>query len=60
MTYDCLRDPNEPVTNLILRIYQIECFVYKNLNLASRFKDEKKIVTLGPFSYALFRIIASA
>ena len=60
LTLKILGDPTQAVVALILVIYQIECFVYKTLNHASRFKDESKVVTLGAFGAALYEIIMDA
>jgi len=38
----------------------MENFVYKELNLASRFKDHSKVATLGPFGLALYFVIDGA
>lgn len=54
-----LFDPTSAVVALILYIYQMENIVYSKLNRSSRFKDQSKIKTLGPFSSALGMIIAS-
>jgi hypothetical protein len=55
-----LHDPSCPMVKTLLYIYQIECFVYRELNHASRFKDTSKIKTLGPYGCALFAIIYGA
>ena len=38
----------------------MENFAIYELNRASRFKDESKLVTLGPWAYALGKIIIHA
>ena len=55
-----LTDPSCPMVKTLLYIYQIECFVYRELNHASRFKDTSKIKTLGPYGRALYSIISGA
>ena len=55
-----LSDPTYPVVALCNFIYQMENFVYKELNRASRFKDTSKIETLGPFAAAMGPIIENA
>ena len=52
-----LHDPNSPVVAINLYIYQMENFAYSELNRSSRFKDSKKVPTLGPWGAALFIII---
>ena len=54
-----LEDCNSSIVALILNIYQMENFCYKELNRSSRFKDTTKVATLGPWAAALFQIIAS-
>lgn len=46
--------------NLILWTYTIEAFVYSTLNEALRDGDVSKVDTLGPFSFALGRILMDA
>ena len=53
-------DPNNPVVALCVFIYQMENFVYSELNRACRFKDPSKLKTLGPFAAAMDRIIMLA
>ena len=52
-----LNNPDSPVVALILQIYQMENFCYSELNRSSRFKDESKVATLGPWAAALYEII---
>ena len=60
MTVKELRDPYHPVAILCLFIYQFQSFAFSELNPACRFKDETKVPTLGPWAYALGRIILNA
>ena len=55
-----LYDPTFPVVALILYIYQMENFVYSELNRSCRYKDESKVKTLGPYGMALGDIIEGA
>ena len=55
-----LWDPTSPVATVCLYIYQIENFCYKELNRSSRFKDETKVATLGPWAAAMAEIIGFA
>ena len=50
-------NPYHPVTNLMLRLYTFESFLYKTLNHATRYGDESKVDTLGPYSQVLNEII---
>ena len=52
-----LEDPTSPVVAVILLIYQLENFAYKELNRSSRFKDFSKVQHLGPWAASLFPII---
>ena len=53
-----LLDPASSVVGVILFIYQMENFCFSELNRSSRFKDESKVPTLGPWAAALYEIIA--
>jgi hypothetical protein len=53
LTFEILDSPLHPATILLLRLYTIECFLYKNLNYACRFADKSKIDSLGPYAQAL-------
>ena len=55
-----LWDASSPVVSVLLYIYQMENFVYRELNHSSRFKDHSKVKTLGPYAKALLIIIAGA
>lgn len=57
---DELADPTSPVVGLLLYIYQMENFVYSELNRSSRFEDYNKVQTLGPYGCALGQIIGMA
>ena len=49
-----LTDPKSPANAVILFIYQMNNFCFKELNRSSRFKDESKVNTLGPWAAALY------
>jgi len=53
LTNVILEDPKHPVTQLMLIIYSYECFIYKTLNIASRFGDSSKIDSLGPYAQVM-------
>lgn len=53
-----LLDPKSAVVGLILYIYQMENFCYAELNKACRYKDESKVLTLGPWAFCLNVIIS--
>ena len=55
-----LHDPDSPVVALMVFIYQMENFAYRELNRSSRFKDNTKVQTLGPWGAALYEIIERA
>ena len=55
-----LKDPKYPVNAVILFIYQMNNFCFKELNRSSRFKDESKVNTLGPWAAALYEIVDNA
>lgn len=52
--------PESSITKSILFMYSMETFLPYNLNLAEREKDSSKILTFGPFAYALFEILENA
>ena len=55
-----LRDPKSPVVAVILFIYQMNNFCFKELNRSSRVKDHSKVKTLGPWAAALYEIVEYA
>ena len=57
---DCLHDAESPVVAVILFIYQMNNFCFKELNRSSRFKDQSKVNTLGPWAAALYEIVLGA
>jgi len=52
-----LLDQSHPATAVCLWIYQSDSYVFSTLNHASRFQDESKVTTLGPFAAALYQIL---
>jgi len=59
MHWKDFRDPNDQRVQLILYLYSMEPPFYADLNNASRILDSTKIKSLGPFSRALWGILAS-
>ena len=55
-----LEDPTHPVVGVINWTYSSEGFCYKVLNHSSRVKNKDKIPTMGPYAYALGRIVKYA
>merc|ERR1711935_952757 len=60
LTTKILSNPDHDFVKLILYIYSMQTFIYKEMNLASRTKDLSKIEFYGPFASALVFIIHSA
>ena len=60
LTSAILSNPNHKFTQRILYLYSMECFIYEELNRASRSKDASKIKYYGAFAAALSHIISSA
>ena len=52
-----LHNSYHPVTQTLLYIHSMETFIYKDLKKASLNKDISKVKTLGPFAYAMTRIL---
>jgi hypothetical protein len=44
----------------MVTIYSMECFLYKSLNHASRFADETKFNSLGPYAQCMDFIVRNA
>ena len=55
-----LKDAKSPVVAVILFIYQMNNFCFKELNRSSRFKDQSKVMSLGPWAAALYEIVFRA
>jgi len=51
---------NAAVVNLLLYLYTIECFLYVELNKASKHADESKVDNLGPYACVLEQILFHA
>ena len=60
LTTKILSDPYHMITKHIIYIYSMECFIYEELNRASRDKDKLKIKYYGAFAAVLSYIIYSA
>ena len=55
-----LHDPSHKVTQTLIYIHSMETFIYKDLKKASLQKDVTKILTFGPYAYAITLIIGKA
>lgn len=51
------KDPYHPITRVLLKIYTMETFLYRNVNKATREKDSSKVKNLGPYATALNYIL---
>ena len=60
LDYKILCDPTYPVTQVMLRLYTLECYLYKTLNHASRFGDLSKVDSLGPYAQVMYEIVRIA
>jgi len=60
ITEDSLKNPSSEILCLLLWIYSMECFVYKQLNAATRDNDQSYVATLGPMCLCLGTIIEGA
>jgi hypothetical protein len=58
LTHKILYDPKSPIPQLLARMYSLESFLYGTLNYATRFKDQSKIDTLGPYVVAMGYVLA--
>jgi len=54
-----LKDHSHPITKFLLYFHSLEIFLFKSLKICSLKKDESKIMTLGPFSFALSFILTN-
>ena len=54
LTRKILLDPTHPMTQLMLTLYTLECYLYKTLNHASRFGDLSKVDSLGPYAQFMY------
>jgi len=53
LTDDILMDPDHPVPQLLLSLYSMETYLYGTLNYSTRFGDQSKFTSLGPYAHAL-------
>ena len=60
LTQKILTNPRHPIVKHILYLYTMECFIYADMNKASREKDSTKIKYFGAFAAALSYIIYNA
>ncbi len=57
ITLEIYKDPNHPVTKLILILYSMEPPFYGDYNKACTSLDHKHLKTLGPFAMALYKVL---
>ena len=50
-------DPQNQITTLILYIYSFQSFIPSALNQASRYEDDSKVQSLGPFEFMISKIL---
>jgi len=60
LTTKILSDPQNEFVKLMLYIYSMDSFIFKEMNKASRDKDDTKIKYYGAFASALGYIIHTA
>jgi hypothetical protein len=53
LTLKILLDPEHPVPQLLLSLYSMETYLYGTLNYSTRFGDQSKFTSLGPYAQAL-------
>lgn len=53
LTHDILSNPNHEFVKTLVYIYSMESFVFREMNKASRLKDESKIKFFGAYASAL-------
>lgn len=54
---DKMNEDDIRAVQVIMKLYSLETFLYKEVNKASREKDERKIKTLGPYAYLVAKIL---
>ena len=60
LTPKILSNPNHKITQHILYLYSMQCFIYQNLNKACRDQKEEEIEYYGAFAAALSYILYHA
>lgn len=60
LTTKILSNPDHNIVKILLYIYSMQSFVFKEINLASRNKDHTKIKFYGPLASALGYVIHAA
>ena len=60
LTTKILSNPNHEFVKLMLYIYSMQTFIFREMNRASRNKDLDKIAFYGPFASALGHILQVA
>lgn len=58
ITLEVLQDPSYSITNGILKIFSMSTFINDSINEASRFREQNKVQTLGPFCFILCKIFS--
>ena len=53
LTPEILSNPNNEFVKILMYIYSMECFIFSEMNRASRNKDIDKIKFYGPLASAL-------
>lgn len=57
LTPSVLKDPDHKFVKMLIYIYSMQTFIFKEMNSASRSKDTDKIKYYGPLASALSFII---
>jgi len=57
LTVEILFDPEHPVPQLLLSLYSMETWLYGTLNYSTRFGDQSKFTSLGPYAQALYWVV---
>ena len=52
-----MSDDDMLAIQVIMKMYSLESFLYREVNRACREKDKSKIQTLGPFSFLVTKIL---
>lgn len=61
MTQEILiENPTHPVVKVLIWTYTADGFVFKILNESSRLANHEKVASMGPYAFALSRIIQLA
>ena len=60
LTDQILENPRSSVTQVMLYIFSMECFLQKSLYDAIKYSDESKVDTLGPYAHVMSIIVREA